>query len=105
MAKTRTIVKRKKRRLNWFINSFIFMMFSIMLTIGSSIFVKNNNSNYTVQIQKVKAKIEVAQAENNSLQTQVRTLSNDTRVYSIATDAGLAAINENVVNVLGNDEE
>ena len=105
MAKTRTIVKNRRRRINWLAIAMIFMISAVILSVSSSIFVKNNNSNYTVQIQKVKAKIETAKAENNSLQTQVRTLSNDSRVYSIATDAGLAAINENVVNVAGSDDE
>lgn len=93
------IVKKKKRKLTFVVKSFIFLMFSLVCMLASSLYIGTTNASLAIKIQKTNLEIATLKQENQNLTIEIQTLQNKERVYLIAQDAGLDQNQDNVVSI------
>ena len=93
------IVKKKRRKLSFVVKSFIFLVFSLLLMLASSLYIGTTNTSLAIRIQKVNNEIATLKQENQNLTIEIQTLQNKERVYLIAQDAGLDQNQDNVVSI------
>ena len=93
------IVKKKKRKLSFVVKAFIFLVFSLVVMLASSLYIGTTNTSLAIRIQKVNNEIATLKQENQNLTIEIQTLQNKERVYLIAQDAGLDQNQDNVVSI------
>ena len=102
MARRKLKKKRKVDRL--FRRALTLFIFAIVLTIGSRLFIRQENIALTIQIQSTQREISLIEEENKQLEMDIQTLSSKERIYEIAKANGLEK-NDNVQNVVKSEEK
>lgn len=93
------IVKKKKRKLQFVVKAFIFLMFSLVCMLASSLYIGTTNASLAIRIQKTNMEIASLRQENQNLSIEIQTLQNKERVYLIAQEGGLNQNQDNVVSI------
>ena len=100
------VEKRKvssKRRIDFLRVSIVFLTLIGILYIFSAVFIENMNTNLTIEIQKTQGLIQNVEVANQSLESDIQSLTKKSRVETMANDAGLSYSKDNVVSVMVGD--
>ncbi|MBQ1512277.1 MAG: hypothetical protein IIV88_02990 [Erysipelotrichaceae bacterium] len=95
------IVKTQKRRIHF--EGFAFIMFAtaVILTIFSNLFLRSSNASLMIQIQDMNRQCDILRTDNQRLTIEIQSLQNRDRIFTIAENAGLTQINDNIISVNG----
>ena len=93
------LVKRKKRRLAFVTKCSIVLTISLVSWLVVSILVGSINTSLTIEIQKMTNEVNSLKADNQQLNIEIQTLQNKDRIYTMASDAGLAQNQDNIISL------
>ena len=74
---------------------------AVILTIFSNLFLRSSNASLMIQIQDMNRQCDTLRADNQRLTIEIQSLQNRDRIFTIAENAGLTQINDNIVSVNG----
>lgn len=97
MAKIVKKKKVKKLRLQNF--TVVFFLFAAVCSLTSSLFLRSYNNSLSVAKQELDKQIAATQTENEAYKVDIQTLSSRERIESIASNAGLENLPNNIVTV------
>jgi cell division protein FtsL len=98
--KNRTkIVKKKKRRLDFFHLSLNILICAVGLFFVCALFCRCYNNSLSTKIQEINSEITTLETENDAMQVDIQTLANRNRVNTIASEAGMSADNDSVITI------
>ncbi|MDO5439111.1 MAG: hypothetical protein Q4F09_03675 [Erysipelotrichaceae bacterium] len=95
------IVKTQKRKIHFEGFAFFAFAFAVILTIFSNLFLRSSNASLMIKIQDMNRQCDVLRADNQRLTIEIQSLQNRDRIFTIAENAGLTQINDNIVSVSG----
>lgn len=101
MAKIVKVKKKRSMRLQVF--TLLFFTLSLVMYLGSSLFLRSVNNSLSTQKQQIETQIAALKVENDAVKVTIQGLSNRERVVSIATDAGLSMNQANIVTITEGD--
>lgn len=101
MAKIVKVKKKRSMRLQVF--TLLFFTLSLVMYLGSSLFLRSVNNSLSTQKQQIETLIAALKVENDAVKVTIQGLSNRERVVSIATDAGLSMNQANIVTITEGD--
>jgi cell division protein FtsL len=99
MATIRKKTKKRNKRINFLGLSVLVLAFVVVLSIFSTIFLGNINTQLTMQIQDINNEIASAEVNNEALNADIQGLTNKNRVMSVAADAGMTINQDNIIAV------
>jgi cell division protein FtsL len=99
MATIRKKTKKRNKRINFLGLSVLVLASVVVLSIFSTIFLGNINTQLTMQIQDINNEIASAEVNNEALNADIQSLTNKNRVMSVAADAGMTINQDNIIAV------
>ena len=82
-------VNKKKNRITFLGGSLIFFLFALLLDLGASLWIKNEQVSITMKIQETEQLIAEVKKENGILENDIASLKAPERIYEIASAAGM----------------
>jgi cell division protein FtsL len=74
---------------------------AVILTIFSNLFLRSSNASLMIQIQDMNRQCDILRTDNQRLTIEIQSLQNRDRIFTIAENAGLTQINDNIISVNG----
>ncbi len=74
---------------------------AVILTIFSNLFLRSSNASLMIQIQDMNRQCDILRTDNQRLTIEIQSLQNRDRIVTIAENAGLTQINDNIISVNG----
>ncbi len=74
---------------------------AVILTIFSNLFLRSPNASLMIQIQDMNRQCDILRTDNQRLTIEIQSLQNRDRIFTIAENAGLTQINDNIISVNG----
>lgn len=93
--------KNKRRKLNWYNISKLFLFLAAFGFLACSLFINTRNTNLSMKIQEANEELNRLKTENASINIEIQSLENKDRVYVIAQAADMNQNQANIVSVVG----
>lgn len=95
------LVKKKRRRLSFNGFALLFLTFSLLMWLFSSLLINTVNASLTIKIQSMNEELSEIKSVNQTLNYEIQSLESKDRIYAIAASANLDQIDENIISVAG----
>jgi cell division protein FtsL len=99
MTKKKNRKKRGNRDMNFLAFTCFFVLFSGILYFVSSLGLKTYNNTLSIRKQSIASEIAALEAQNSSLDTEIRQLASSDRVNAVAASDGLTYNQNSITSV------
>lgn len=95
------IVKKKKQKKHFNVLRFtaLLFLFSGILYLGSSLFLRSYNNALSTKTQSINSEIATIETQNDAVKVDIQTLSSSDRVDQIAANSGMSHNQNSIVTV------